>query len=79
MSRELRTLKEVMMNLITVSDAFESVRGKLSKYNKKDLLQAQEYIVASIQCLKKGIINVEKGLSNERKELEDRGENNGKE
>jgi hypothetical protein len=62
MSREYRTLKEVVHNLIAVSDVFESVRGKFSKYNKNDLLQAQEYLVASINCLKKGINSVDKGI-----------------
>lgn len=70
MSREFRTLKEVAMNLIAVSDVLESVRGKFSKYDKQNLLQAQEYLVAAINCLKKGVSSVDKGIKTEMEQIE---------
>lgn len=79
MSKELNTLKEVARNLIIVSDVFESVRKKFS-VSQKNLLEAQEYLVASIGQLKKGINDIEQQVSkeiNEQSIAEDEIENRG--
>lgn len=71
MSRDLRTLKEVRENLITISDVFESIRKRLSQYNTDDLLAAQEHIVAAIDSLKRGITDVSQSLTRQEEPTED--------
>lgn len=70
MSREYRTLKEVVHNIIMVSDVLESVRGKFSKYSKEDFIKAQEHMSAAIACLKKGISKVDSGTQQEIRQFE---------
>ena len=64
-------LKEVVDYMITVCIVFESVRRKFSKYNEADLLQAQEYLVAAIESLKKGVNSVSAGITTEARKFEE--------
>jgi len=55
MIRPDKALKEIILNLTTVSDMLEYIRDKFANENvKRHLLQSQENLVKTIQHLKNG-------------------------
>ena len=54
MQKEQKLLNEIITSLINVSNAVESIRNKISTVDKQNFLKAQEYLVASIQHMKRG-------------------------
>lgn len=60
------SLPELYNALIFYSDILETIRSKVK--NNKDLLEAQEHLVYSVQKIKKVIRDMEKTLTTERGE-----------